>query len=108
MSESHLLNAVMREVGKHAAVYRTNSGQFYSRSGQRVSGLPRGFADIMAVLPGGKVAFIECKTEKGKPSPEQLQFISKMQELGAMAGIARSVPDAMQICGLLEHREGVC
>ena len=98
MSESKLLYEIMREVGKYAAVYRCNAGRFYTKSGQVISGFPKGFADIMVVLPGGRVAFIECKSEKGKPSPEQTQFIDKMRELGALAGIARSVPEALTIC----------
>ena len=104
MRESDLLNEIMREIGKHAAVYRCNSGQFYTKSGQRVSGLPKGFADVMAILPGGRAAFIECKVEKGKPSPEQTQFINRMQELGALAGVARSVPEALAICGLMDDK----
>jgi len=98
MSESRLLYEIMHEIGKYAAVYRTNAGRFYTKSGQSVSGLPKGFADILAVLPGGKVAFIEVKSGKGTPSPEQIQFINKMQSLGALAGIARSVPEALAIC----------
>jgi len=100
MSESRLIFEIMQEVGKVAAVYRMNAGQFYTKDGKRVSGLPRGFADIMAVLPSGRVAFIECKIGKNKPTDEQAQFLEKMRALGAFAGIARSVPEALAICGI--------
>lgn len=100
MRESRLLHEIIREIGKHAAVYRCNSGSVILPSGKRFTAMPKGFADIMAVIPGGRVAFIEVKTKKGRLSTEQAQFISKMQGLGAMAGIARSVSEAMTICGL--------
>ncbi|MCL1845497.1 MAG: VRR-NUC domain-containing protein [Defluviitaleaceae bacterium] len=106
MNESRLIFAIMQALGKVGAVFRTNAGQFYTKDGKRVSGLPKGFSDIVAVLPGGRVAFIEVKTDKGKPSPEQTQFIAKMQGLGASAGIARNVPEALAICGILAG-EGV-
>ena len=41
--------------------------------------------------------FIEVKTPKGKPTEQQLNFIERMQELGAKAGIARSPDDALAI-----------
>ncbi|MCL2198767.1 MAG: VRR-NUC domain-containing protein [Defluviitaleaceae bacterium] len=106
MSESRLLYEIMREVGKYAAVYRCNSGSIKLPNGKRFNGMPRGFADVMAVLPGGRVAFIEVKADKGKPSPEQTQFINKMQGLGALAGIARSVSEALQICKITKDTGG--
>jgi hypothetical protein len=100
LNESRLVYEIMREVGKYAAVFRCNAGRFYTKTGQSVSGLPKGFSDIMAVLPGGRVVFIEVKSDKGKPSTEQTQFINKMRGLGAFAGVARSVDDALNICGI--------
>ena len=100
MQESQLIYHVMQALGKHGAVYRCNSGSVKLPSGKRFNAMPRGFADVMVVLNGGRIAFIELKTNKGKSSPEQERFISKMQGLGAMAGTARSVGEALQICGL--------
>jgi hypothetical protein len=100
MSESRLVFEIMKEIGKVAAVYRTNAGQFYTKDGKRVSGLPRGFTDILAVLPNGKVAFLEVKTDTGKLSEEQAKFISKMQGLGVLAGVVRSTDEALKLCGL--------
>ena len=39
----------------------------------------------------------EVKTDIGRPSPEQINFIRKAREAGALAGIARSVADAQDI-----------
>ena len=103
MNESRLIYECMQELGRHGAVFRTQCGQFFTRSGHRVSGLPKGFSDVMAILPGGRVAFIECKTDKGKLSVEQEKFLSRMKELGALSGVARSVDDALRICKLTEQ-----
>jgi len=103
MRESRLIYDVMQELGKHGAVYRCNAGQYYTKSGQRVSGLPKGFADCMLVLPGGTACFVECKVKPNKPTPEQLAFIGKMQGLGCRAGVAYSVADALEICGIVEE-----
>ncbi len=100
MSESQLVFEIMREVGKHAAVYRCNSGSVKLPNGKRFNAMPRGFADIMAVLPGGRVAFIECKVDKNKPSEDQERFIARMRSLGAYAGVARTVDEAFTICGI--------
>ena len=100
MTESRLVHEIMREVGKYAAVFRCNSGQIRLPSGKVFRGLPAGFSDIMAVLPGGRVAFIECKTCQGKLSPQQEKFIAKMQGLGAIAGVARSPDEALALCGI--------
>ena len=100
MNESELLYEVMRELGKHGAVFRTNAGQFYTKGGHLVSGLPKGFSDIMLVLPGGQACFIETKVGSNKAMPEQEQFLKRMQLLGARAGLAYSVHDACVICGV--------
>ena len=102
MGESRLLYQIMQEVGKHGAVFRCNSGSVKLPNGKRFNAMPKGFTDIMAIFDGGRVAFLEVKTDKGKPSPEQAQFIAKMQGLGAMAGIARSVDEALAICNIGE------
>lgn len=55
----------------------------------------KGTADIICVLkkPVGRFAALECKTEKGRATPEQLKFIENVQERGGVAGIVRSIED---------------
>ena len=98
LSESQLLNKVMRELGKHGEVFRTHSGRFFTKSGQPIKSLVKGFSDCMLILPGGQVCFIETKVKPNKPSPEQTTFIRKMKDLGCRAGVAFSVDEALQIC----------
>ena len=100
MTESRLVYEIMRELGRFAAVFRCNSGQIKLPSGKVFRGLPKGFSDILAILPGGRAVFIEVKTQSGKLSPEQEKFIAKMQALGAIAGVVRSVSEALTLCGL--------
>ena len=105
-AESRLLYEVIREIGKYGAVYRTNAGAALLPNGQTFRGLPAGFADCMAILPGGKACFVEVKVKPNKPTKQQLVFIGKMQRLGCRAGVAYSVEDALKICGLPTGKEG--
>jgi hypothetical protein len=100
MSESLLVYDIMRELGKHGAVYRCNSGSVKLPNGKRFNGMPKGFADIMLIRADGIACFIECKTDKGKTTEEQERFLERMQGLNARAGVARSVGEAMSICEL--------
>jgi hypothetical protein len=100
MSESRLLYDIMRELGKYGAVYRCNSGSVKLPNGKMFRGMPKGFADVMLIRADGIACFVECKTDKGRPTDEQKLFIKRMQELNARAGVARSVAEAMAICEL--------
>ena len=100
MTESQLLYEVMRKLGKHGAVFRTNSGNIKLPNGKIFHGLPKGHADIVFYKPpNGAAYFIECKVKPNKATPEQLAFIEKMQKIGCYAGVAYSVDEALQICG---------
>jgi len=100
MSESNLVYECMRELGKHGIVFRCNSGMVRLPNGKYFHGMPKGFTDIMLILPGGMVCFVETKVKPNKPSPDQEAFIAKMIRQGCRAGVAYSVDDALRICGL--------
>jgi len=100
MSESQLVYEIMQALGKHGAVYRCNSGSVNLPNGKRFNGMPKGFADIMLIRADGIACFVECKTADGKLSDDQERFIQRMQKLNAIAGVARSVAEAMEICGI--------
>jgi len=100
MNESQLVHDIMHELGKQGAVYRCNSGSIPLPNGKRFNGMPKGFSDILFVRSDGIACFIECKADKGKLSEEQERFIQRMQSLNARAGVARSVAEAMEICGI--------
>jgi hypothetical protein len=100
MNESRLVHETMQELGKHGAIFRTNAGQFYTKSGHRVGGLPKGFTDVLFIRTDGQACFVERKTQGYKVTPEQTQFIERMKSLGARAGVAYSVVEALMICGI--------
>ena len=47
--------------------------------------------------PDGQVFYIEVKSETGRVRPDQIYFLETMRKNGALAGVARSVEDAMKI-----------
>jgi hypothetical protein len=100
MSESRLLYEIMQRLGGYGYVVRCNSGSVKLPNGKRFNAMPQGFSGIMAVLPGGRVAFLEVKTDKGRLYPEQVKFLDRMRGLGTIAACVRSVDEALQICGL--------
>jgi len=101
MNESKLVYECMQILGKHGAIFRTNAGQFYTKSGQTVSGLPKGFTDLLFIRRDGIACFIECKTGKNKTSPAQEHFIKRMQTLGCIARTAYTAEQAAQLCGII-------
>ena len=60
-------------------------------------GLAVGSADIIGIAPCGRFLAIEIKTRKGRPTKEQLRFIEAVNNAGGIAGIARSVEDALKL-----------
>ena len=60
-------------------------------------GLCKGSSDIIAIAPDGVFVAVECKTAKGRPTPEQTRFIEAVLAKGGRAGIARSGADAVAI-----------
>lgn len=114
MRESDIQNAIRLHVSKHklGVLFRANVGEAWT--GDQIvhnldgsitiygprrfkTGLPLGFSDLFGVIPGGRAAFIEVKSLKGKPSPEQFNFLRQMAKLGATAGVARSPEEAEKI-----------
>ena len=90
-------------------LFRNNTGTLRDQHGRPVSfGLARGSADLIGwtirtVTPdmvGQQVAVftsIEVKTPTGRVKPEQQQWLDAVQAAGGIAGVARSVEDALRI-----------
>lgn len=98
MTEHDIQNAIRIELSRLGfTVFRVNVGRFKLADGRWFdTGLPVGFSDLFAVKDG-KVAFLEVKSDKGKPSQEQINFIEQMKKRGCRAGIVRSVDDAIKV-----------
>ncbi|MCB6852853.1 VRR-NUC domain-containing protein [Lactococcus lactis] len=78
--------------------FRANVGRVKMKDGRWFdTGLPKGHADLYGFRPDGQVFYIEVKSETGRVRPDQINFLETMRKNGALAGIARSVEDAMKI-----------
>lgn len=79
-------------------VFRANVGKVKTVDGRWFdTGLPKGHPDLYGFRPDGKIFYIEVKNANGRVRPEQKQFIQTVKARGALAGIARSVEDALDI-----------
>ena len=103
MTETDLQNQIRLALSPYGVVIRQNTGNFQLKDGRRIMCGVKGLSDLL-FIGQNRVAFIEVKTETGKPSQEQLNFIRRMQELGHSAGIARSTEDALRLAGVTDDR----
>jgi hypothetical protein len=90
-------------------LFRNNTGTLRDQHGRPVSfGLCKGSADLIGwtmrtvtqEMVGQQVAVftsIEVKTPTGRVKPEQQQWLDAVQKAGGIAGVARSVEDALRI-----------
>jgi hypothetical protein len=49
------------------------------------------------VLPGGRAAYLELKSRKGRLSPAQLEFRAACLAAGALYAVARSTDEAIEV-----------
>jgi hypothetical protein len=89
-----VMNTLRQDYG--ALVFRLNSGTF-SKGGRTISGLPKGFPDLMVFLGDGKTIFIEMKKPKGKQSKYQVIMQAIFGMYGVPYHVATSVEDIKQI-----------
>ena len=110
MSEQRIQQEIRLAVS-HGPVrlYRNNTGTLRDQHGRPVSfGLCKGSADLIGwtirtITPemvGSQVAVftsIEVKSATGRLRPEQKQWLDVVQAAGGIAGVARSVDEALRI-----------
>lgn len=77
--------------------WRNETGVYMTRDGRWVTaGLCRGSSDIIGLVDGRFVA-IEVKSKIGRVSSDQQRFIDIVIESGGIAGVARSIDEAVAI-----------
>lgn len=59
-------------------------------------GLAKGFVDLIALAPGGKVAFLEMKTAKGRVSESQSEWQERLIGMGFPCGVFRDADTAVE------------
>lgn len=57
----------------------------------------KGFSDLHGMLKGGRAFYIEIKSRKGRLTDDQALFIDRVLNGGGIAGVARSVEDALAL-----------
>jgi len=92
-------------------VWRSNTGQAYAgrvvhssagvvtlaNASPITFGMCVGASDIIGIMPDGRFLAVEVKTAKGRTTAEQERFLFHVQLMGGVAGVARSVDDALKI-----------
>lgn len=95
-------NTAKAWVGIYAG--RTLDGTVTLRNARPLhAGLCVGSSDLIGFTRDGRFLALEIKTDTGRPSPEQLNFIRVVREHGGLAGIARSIQDAQDIINGIPH-----
>ena len=59
----------------------------------------RGMSDIMGTLNDGRTLAIEVKSRTGRMRPGQEEFLASIRAAGGVAGVCRSVEDALKLLG---------
>lgn len=97
MTETDIQNAIRLELSKYGVCFRMNTGVF--KQGERtIKCGVKGMSDLL-FIKDGRAYWLEVKTETGRPSAEQLNFLSVMRMHGCVAEIVRSVDDAVRAVG---------
>ena len=104
-SEAEILRAILAMLRRHPKValcWRQNSGTFQERNRDGTTryiraNTQRGMSDIMGALMDGRTLAIEVKSRTGKMRPGQEEFLATIRQAGGVAGVCRSVEDAMKL-----------
>ena len=98
MSEQELQRAILDRLSVMPGVWcwRQNTGVARMAGGRVRFGLV-GSGDISGGLQGGRRLELEVKTEKGQPSEEQVKFGAKVNAMGGLWAVVRSVSEAVAI-----------
>lgn len=101
--EAGVLAAVIKALSMHPAVAwvrRMNVGAIKIGEGRNARFFRAGFvgcSDIIGQMKDGRFLAVECKSATGKLSDEQVRFIDTVRAAGGVAGMARSIDDALLI-----------
>lgn len=63
----------------------------------KASGVRPGVGDFSCTLAGGRAAWIELKTDKGRQSPAQREFQKAEEALGARYAVVRSLDELQSV-----------
>jgi len=93
-AESALQRAIADALGYAGCwVVRLNAGAIQAEGGRLVRLAPAFPPDLLVVLPGGRVVFLEVKTPTGRLTAAQQRVHAALAELGATVVVVRSVEE---------------
>lgn len=99
-SEAETQLAILKHLrAKGIMCWRNQPMTYNHKLGMNISNpyVMRGTPDIIAVLPGGVFCGIECKTSRGVQSADQVLFQKRIEALGGVYILARSVDDVVHL-----------
>lgn len=91
-------NAVERELDLHAEIIKFCNAQwppwtFVHSDPTRKSRVTPGAPDFVIAIPDAKTLYVECKDREGKLSQDQMEFKKKIEMLGHMFHVVRSMDE---------------
>ena len=97
--ETILQNQIIVALCKNGCVARNHTvGQFYTKYGSIVNVGHHGEADIWGHrISDGRAIYIEVKLPGEHPREDQKKFLQAMANTGAIAGVAHSIEEALEI-----------
>lgn len=99
---SDLVSACLQLLALRAVfAWRSNNVPVFDRQRQvyrSFNGL-KGVSDILGVLADGRLLAVECKTGRGKLSPEQQAFLDAVNARGGLGVCVRSVQELEDVLG---------
>ena len=97
--ETILQNQIIVALCQNGCVARNHTvGQFYTKYGTLINVGHHGEADIWGHrISDGRAIYIEVKLPGEKPREDQKKFLNAMVKTGAIAGVAHSVEEALNI-----------
>lgn len=105
-TETNLQLRIMVALSETCVLFRIPAGMYWAGSfhdgiivnPRAVRVAVPGFPDLTGYRRSdGRAVYIEVKTKQGRITKEQKQFIDVAKQSGCLAGIARSIQDAMEI-----------
>jgi hypothetical protein len=100
MRENQLQHDILLEFGSRPdmRLWRNNAGLLFTRDGRRVRASVVGAPDVIGLMfPDGQFIGIECKSDRGKQTPEQFSFQKMITRMGGIYILAYSVEDVRRV-----------
>jgi hypothetical protein len=92
--EAKIQKEIVRWLVQHGAVVAITDAGALSKFGLGAKcGIPVGWPDITACLPGGRFLGVECKAPKGVQSEAQVRFQIAVEKRGGIYILARSLAE---------------